>query len=383
MNDWRVPGFTSTGSKRPEALFGTPARMARASGCRVWDEDGREYVDYVMALGAVALGYGHPEVNRAAEAAIAAGVVGPLPPVAEEELAEALGEQIPWLEQVRFLKTGAEAVAAAVRLARVATGRDEVLGCGYHGWLDWCQGATEGVPAAVRGLFAELPFNDVAGSREMIRARGPRLAAVVVEPVIVSEPTREWLQLLRAETERAGAILIFDEIKTAFRLAIGGAVARYDLKPGPDLVVLGKALANGFPLAAVGGRADLMAGASRTWISSTLATEAVALAAARATLAVFARDNVCDHLHRVGTRLLHGLHEVQRAHSSVVAGVAGIAEMCFLHYATEDLSRAAAQRAAQRGLLFKRTAYNFVSLAHDEGTVDRTLDMLHASLREI
>ncbi|PYO87394.1 MAG: aspartate aminotransferase family protein [Gemmatimonadetes bacterium] len=383
MNDWRVPGFTSTGSKRPEALFGTPARMARASGCRVWDEDGREYVDYVMALGAVALGYGHPEVNRAAEAAIAAGVVGPLPPVAEEELAEALGEQIPWLEQVRFLKTGAEAVAAAVRLARVATGRDEVLGCGYHGWLDWCQGVTEGVPAAVRGLFGELPFNDVAGSREMIRARAPRLAAVVVEPVIVSEPSREWLQLLRAETERAGAILIFDEIKTAFRLAIGGAVARYDLKPAPDLVVLGKGLANGFPLAVVGGRADLMAGASRTWISSTLATEAVALAAARATLTVFARDGVCDHLHRVGTRLLHGLHEVQRSHASVVTGVAGIAEMCFLHFATEELSRAAAQRAAQHGVLFKRTAYNFVSLAHDEGTVDRTLDMLHESLRGI
>src|SRR5207245_2388912 len=204
--------------------------------------------------------------------------------VTKEELGEALGAQIPWLEQVRFLKTGAEAVAAAVRLARVATGRDEVLGCGYHGWLDWCQGATEGVPAAVRGLFGELPFNDVAGSREMIRARAPRLAAVVVEPVIVSEPTREWLQLLRAETERAGAILIFDEIKTAFRLAIGGAVARYDLKPAPDLVVLGKALANGFPLAVVGGRAGLMGGASRTWISSTLATAAVALAAARATV---------------------------------------------------------------------------------------------------
>ena len=126
-----------------------------------------------------------------------------------------------------------------------------------------------------------------------------------------------------------------------------------------------------------------MAGASRTWISSTLATEAVALAAARATLTVFARDGVCDHLHRVGTRLLHGLHEVQRSHASVVTAVAGIAEMCFLHYATEELSRAAAQRAAQRGLLFKRTAYNFVSLAHDEGTVDRTLDMLHESLRGI
>ncbi len=386
MNDWRVPGFTSTGSKRPDALFGTggggPTRMTRASGCRVWDEGGREYVDFVMALGAVALGYGHPDVNRAATAAIAAGVVGPLPPVAEEELAEALGEKIPWLERVRFLKTGAEAVAAAVRLARVATGRDEVLGCGYHGWLDWCQGATDGVPAAVRNLFAELAFNDVAAGREMIRARGPRLAAVVVEPVIVSEPTREWLQMLRVETERAGAILIFDEIKTAFRLAIGGAVARYGVNPGPDLVVLGKALANGFPLAAVGGRADLMAAASRTWISSTLATEGVALAAARATLEVFERDDVCDHLHRIGTRLLHGLHEVQRAHASVVTGVAGIAEMCFLHYATDDLSRAVALQAAHRGLLFKRTAYNFVSLAHDEGTVDRALEALDAVLRE-
>src|SRR5947199_127401 len=106
-------------------------------------------------------------------------------------------------------------------------------------------------------------------------------------------------------------------------------------------------------------------------------------AAARATLAVYTRDNVCDHLHRIGTRLLHGLHEVQRAHSGLVSGVAGIAEMCFLHYATEALSRAAAQRAAQRGLLFKRTAYNFVPLAHDEGTVDRTLEMLHESLRGI
>lgn len=386
MNDWRVPGFTSTGSKRPDALFGTgggPTRMTRAAGCRVWDDNGREYVDFVMALGAVALGYGHTDVNRAATAAIAAGVVGPLPPVAEEELAEALGAQIPWLERVRFLKTGAEAVAAAVRLARVATGRDEVLGCGYHGWLDWCQGAAEGVPAAVRNLFAELPFNDVAAGREMIRARAPRLAAVVVEPVIVSEPAREWLQMLRVETERAGAILIFDEIKTAFRLAIGGAVARYDLKPAPDLVVLGKALANGFPLAVLGGRADLMNAANRTWISSTLATEGVALAAARATLEVFARDDVCGHLHRIGTRLLHGLHDVQRAHPGLVTGVAGIAEMCFLHYATEDLARAVALQAAHRGILFKRTAYNFVCLAHDEGTVDRALAMLHETLRAI
>ena len=383
MSDWRVPGFTSTGSKRPEALFGSPARMTRASGCRVWDDADLEYVDYVMGLGAVALGYGHPAVNRAAEDAIAAGVVGPLPPVAEEELAEALAQRIPWLERVRFLKTGAEAVAAAVRLARVATGRDEVLGCGYHGWLDWCQGATEGVPAAVRGMFAELPFNDVDAGRDLIRARGSRLAAVVIEPVIVREPAREWLQMLRAETERAGAVLIFDEIKTAFRLAIGGAVERYGVSPAPDLVVIGKALANGFPLAAIGGRADLMAGTSRTWISSTLATEGVALAAARATLEVFEREDVCGHLHRVGTQLLHGLHDLQRKHAGTISEVAGIAEMCFLHYATEEKAHAVALGAAKQGVLFKRTAYNFVSLAHDEAVVAQTLEILDAVLREV
>jgi glutamate-1-semialdehyde 2,1-aminomutase len=385
VSDWRVPGFTSTGSKRPEALFGpdpgpeAPARLVRSAGCRVWDAEGREYVDYVMALGAVALGYGHPAVNAAAERAIAEGVVGPLPPVIEEELAEALSARIPWLERVRFLKTGAEAVAAAVRLARVATGREHVLGCGYHGWLDWCQGGVEGIPAGVKSLFAELPFNDVAAAREAIRDRGRQLAAVVVEPVVVEEPSREWLDTLRAETQRVGAVLVFDEIKTAFRLAIGGAGERYGVRP--DLVVLGKALANGFPLAAVGGRADLMAGATRTWISSTLATEGVALAAARATLEVFEREQVCEHLHRVGTRLLHGLHRLQRKHPDAVTGVAGVAEMCFLHYATEDISRAVALGCARRGLLFKRTAYNFVSTAHDDDTIDRTLDTLDEVLR--
>src|SRR2546428_4603739 len=136
-----------------------------------------------MALGAVVLGYGHPAVNRAAEQAIAAGVVGPLPPPLEEELAEALCRHIPWIEAVRFLKTGAEAVAAAVRLARVATGRDLALGCGYHGWLDWCQGGgIEGVPAATRALYAELPVNDAQRTRQQIREARDRLPGVGIEP---------------------------------------------------------------------------------------------------------------------------------------------------------------------------------------------------------
>ena len=186
---------------------------------------------------------------------------------------------------VRFLKTGAEAMGAAVRLARVATGRDEVLGCGYHGWLDWCQKAeAAGVPSATRALYGEIPFNDPTRARELIRAAGDRLAAVVFEPVILREPEREWLGVLREETRRAGALLIVDEIKTVCRLAVGGATERYGLDP--DLIVMAKAIANGFPLAAVGGSAETMAGVERTWISSTLATEWVALAASLATLRV-------------------------------------------------------------------------------------------------
>src|SRR5262249_27935042 len=163
--------------------------------------------------------------------------------------------------------------------------------CGYHGWLDWCQGgATAGIPAATRGLYAELPFNDVARARAAIREAGDALAVVVIEPLVVEEPTGEWLRTTPAGTPRVGG-------GAAFRRAIGGAAERYGVRP--DLVVLGKALANGFPLAAVGGRADLMAAATRTWISSTLATEAVALAAARATLDVMKGERVCDHLHQV------------------------------------------------------------------------------------
>jgi glutamate-1-semialdehyde aminotransferase len=230
------------------------------------------------------------------------------------------------------------------------------------------------VPAAVRALYARLPFNDPARARDAIRERGDRLAAVVIEPVIAAAPSREWLEVLRAETERVGAVLVFDEIKTAFRLATGGAAERYGVRP--DLAVLGKALANGLPLAVVGGRRDVMRGVARTWISSTLATESVALAAARATLEVFEREPVCEHLQRVGARLLAGLERLQTTHGGVVAGVGGVAEMCFFTYASERLSGAVAAGCARRGLLFKRTPYNFVSLAHDEPTVDRTLDVL-------
>lgn len=382
-----VAGFTSTGSKRPQALFGAdepdlPSRMVRSSGYRVWDERGREYVDYLSGLGSVALGYGHPAVTEAAVRAVQDGVVGPLAPVLEEELASELARLIRPMRQVRFLKTGAEAMGAAVRLARVATGRDRILGCGYHGWLDWCQRSdSSGIPSGTRALYGEIPFNDAERARELIRAAGDGLAAVVFEPVILREPDHEWLGVLREETRRAGALLVVDEIKTACRIAVGGATERYGLDP--DLVVVAKAIANGFPLAAVGGREEVMAGAGRTWISSTLATEWVALAASLATLRVVVSEKVPAHLARVGGRLHQGLGRLAAGHDRVAAGVRGVAEMCFLELRDEGLSQRLARSAARRGLLFKRHAYNFVSLAHDDATVDRSLGILDEVLSEL
>jgi glutamate-1-semialdehyde 2,1-aminomutase len=306
--------------------------------------------------------------------------VGPLSPVVEEELAAIICDLIPWVERLRFLKTGAEAMAAAVRLARVHTGRDGILGCGYHGWLDWCQGAA-GVPSSTRALFAELPFNDPERAREVIRADADDLAAVVIEPVVVAEPSAEWLSVLREETSRAGALLIVDEIKTACRLAVGGACERYGIRP--DLVVMGKAIANGFPLAVVGGRTAVMAGVSRTWISSTLATEFVSLAAAKATLEAMVSARVPAHLQRVGSRLLAGLGALVEAHGDILTGVGGIAQMCFLQYADDAVSHSVTAACAQHGLLFKRSAYNFVSLAHTEALIDQSLQALGEALSTV
>jgi glutamate-1-semialdehyde 2,1-aminomutase len=383
----RIPGFTSTGSKRPDALYGAgaprgmPVKLARASGAYVWDAEGRRYLDFIMGLGAVALGYGRPEVADAAKAAIDAGVVGALAPEAEELLAEELADAIPMLERCRFLKTGAEAGAAAVRLARAVTGRDLVLRCGYHGWLDWAQApGSPGVPAAVSALAEEFPFNEADAGRALIRSRGDRLAAVVVEPVIEAAPDLEWLTMLREETRRVGAVLVFDEIKTAFRIALGGAAERYGVVP--DLMVLGKAIANGFPLAVVGGDRAIMERARKVWISSTLATEMVALSAARATVGVMLRESVPVHLDRMGRLWWQGLSLLAARYPRLIGGVGGIPQMCFLRFPVEGSGVEVVRAAARRGLLFKRSAYNFVSLAHTPEMIEQALGVLDDACHE-
>lgn len=372
-----IPGFSSTGSKRPEALFGglpgVPLRMTRSLGCRMWDLGGREYLDTIMALGAVALGYAHPSVVRAAEAAVRDGAVGSLAPVEEEKLAERLAAVLPGAEASRFLKTGAEAVAAAVRIARVHTGRDHVLLCGYHGWHDWCQ-AGEGVPRVLHELRREIPFNDTVALDRAVR-ESPPLAAIVVEPVVDAAPDLKWLEALKRAAQGAGAVLVFDAIKTAFRMKPFGVT--------PDLVVTGKALGNGFPIAAVSGPMALMKAASRTWISSTLATEFVSLRAALAVLDVFEKEKAREKIAAAGARFHAGLVRLAAAHPRLVSAVRGVPEMCYFAFADDAASAAVAARAAHHGLLFKRSAYNFVSLAHEDRDIDTALERLAHALDDV
>jgi glutamate-1-semialdehyde 2,1-aminomutase len=347
--------------------------MVSARGARVRFADGSERLDWTMALGAVGLGYAHPHVVEAVSRAVRDGSVGPLPPTLEVRVAERLAAAYPAAEQVRFLKTGAEGVAAAVRLARVATGREHVVHCGYHGWLDGPTSGT-GVPGAVAALWHPAPFDDPHALVDLVRRLRP--AALVLEPVVERAPSLDWLRAARAVTDEAGTVLVFDEVKTAFRLALGGAAEYWNVHP--DLAVLGKALANGFPLAAVVGRADLMARVRETWISSTLAAESAALAAADAVLDVWAREDVAGHLERIGRGALEGLGAARLPGVEVV----GEPVMWFLRFDDAEVERAVLARCRAAGVLLKRGAYNFPSLAHTEADVALTVGVVRAALEE-
>ena len=373
--DWRdraaavLPTGASTGSKRPSALYGSddaagPTHYMRAIGCRVIDAHGNEYLDCTMALGAVALGYAEPNVTRAAVDAIAGGNVSALSSVHEVDIAERLCGVIPCADRVQFLKTGAEAMAAAVRLARTYTARDLVVGCGYFGWLDWSTDDAAGVPEGTRKDFRRIPFDDVAALEAAVAAAGNQLAAIVIEPVIERLPSAAWINRARELATSSGAVLVFDEIKTGFRLKTGGYQAFADVVP--DLAAFGKAMANGFPLAAVVGDRDIMDAARKTWISSTLASEASALAAAGAVLSWHDQFDVCASLWTIGADMKHAVTAAIEASEVQGISVDGLDPMWILRFDRPEREQRFLELAAAHGVLFKRGAYNFAALAHDD-----------------
>lgn len=364
-----LPTGASTGSKRIEALYGAadasgPTHFAQAVGCRVTDVDGNEYLDCTMGLGSVALGYAEPNVIRAVVDAIAAGSVSALSSYREVDVAERLCGVIPCADRVQFLKTGAEAMAAAVRLARTYTARDLVIGCGYFGWLDWCADEALGVPEGTRDTFRRVPFDDISVLEQAVTDVGSQLAAIVIEPVVERLPSTDWIKRARELATASGAVLVFDEIKTGFRLRTGGYQAYAEVVP--DLAAFGKAMANGFPLAAVVGDRDVMDAARKTWISSTLASEASALAAAQAVLSWHDQVDVCESLWTIGADMRRAVSAAIEASGVQGITVDGIDPMWMLRFDRPERERRFLQHAAANGVLFKRGAYNFSALAHDE-----------------
>lgn len=381
-----IPGGSSTGSKRPEALYGEapdgrPTHFIRASGCTLTTVGGRQLIDCTMALGAVALGYAEGSVAHAVAEAAAAGHVAGLADVREVEVAERLTNVIPCAEQVRFLKSGAEAVSAAVRVARTYTGRAKVVGSGYFGWHDWASRA-EGVPSGANTDFAALPFDDVEALERAVDAAGSQLAAIVLEPVVERLPDEAWIRRARELCDSTGAVLIFDEMKTGFRLRVGG----YQEFSGitPDLAAFGKAMTNGFPLAALVGKADLMAAASRTWISSTLAGEGTSLAAAGAVLDWHERAEICEALWSTGAEMRMGVEAAIAASGVSGVTVAGIDPMWLVRFDRPERESRFITLALEEGVLFKRGAYNFACIAHDAraiAAVERAASTAFVELR--
>lgn len=391
--DWRaraaqvLPTGASTGSKRAAALYGSddavgPTHFSGAVGCRVFDVDGNEYIDCTMALGSVALGYAEPEVTKAVIEAASSGNVSALSDHREIELAERLCTIIPCAEMVQFLKTGAEATSAAIRLARTYTARDVVIGCGYFGWHDWSASSTTGgIPARTRELFITVPFDDVSALEKAVLDAGKALAAIIIEPVIEKMPSAAWVARARELADASGAVLIFDEVKTGFRLRTGG----YQELSGitPDLATFGKAMANGYPLSAVVGKHAFMEAARKTWISSTLASEATALAAAGAVLDWHEKADICDSLASIGLDIRAAMTSVIDASGVTGVTVDGIDHMWLFRFDSAERETRFLELAAGQGLLFKRGAYNFPAIAHTDEIIQRIEAAANAAFIEL
>lgn len=374
----RIPWATQTNAKRLRPEWdGMPAFIRKARGCRMWDVDGREFIDYRCALGPIILGYAHPAVDAAVRAQLGNGVLFSMASPLELEAAEAIIENTPWLEQLHFMKTGGDACSACLRLARAFTGRSHFLTCGYHGYHDWFTTSWPhaGIPMVLRDYVHEIAYNDIDAAEAVFNAYGPQLAAAIVEPYDWGPaPGPAFLQYLRRRCDETGALLIFDEVLTGFRLARGGAQEYFGVTP--DLAAFAKALANGYPLSAFAGKRRYMQQLDKTVITTTYAGETLSLAACIATMAVLRDEPVHEHIFRIGTLLRQGLDTILQE-TGIPARTAGLPPALVLLFETESNE---AGRDLQNRLFSSLFAHGifandrwFISYAHQESDIEQTL----------
>lgn len=289
----------------------SPLFIKRGQGCQVWDVDDNQYTDFVSGLLSVSLGYCDPDIDAAVIEQIKSGVTFSLPHQLETEVAEKLVELVPCAEMVRFGKNGSDATSAAVRLARAFTEREHIAVCGYHGWQDWYIGSTTrdlGVPETTKALTHTFQYNDIKSLEKLFNEFPEKIAAIIMEPMNTTYPSPGFLTQVKALCHQHGALFILDETITGFRYSLGGAQQLFDVTP--DLATFGKGMANGYPLSAIVGRRDIMMLMEDIFFSGTFAGETLSLAATKATLSKIQNNDVLNHIHAIGTRLLTGLNDL-------------------------------------------------------------------------
>ena len=412
-----IPGGVDSPVRAFRGVGGTPVFIERAQGAYMVDAAGRRYVDYVGSWGPMIVGHAHPEVVGAVQQAAARGLSFGAPTALETQLARRVCQLMPSIEKVRFVNSGTEATMSAIRLARGATGRDKIVkfeGC-YHGHADSLlvkagSGAltlgvptSPGVPAALAAQTLTLRYNDLSTVREAFTQWGPEIAAVIVEPVAGNmncvPPADGFLAGLRALCDAHGSVLIFDEVMTGFRVALGGAQARYGVRP--DLTTLGKVIGGGMPVGAFGGRADLMnrlAPDGPVYQAGTLSGNPLAMTAGLATLNILGQPGFFERLENMTQRLADGLAERAAAHGIALTthAVGGMFGLFFTGQADvryfEDVMACDVARFKRffhgmlgRGVYLAPSAFEagFVSAMHGEGELAATLLAADETFREL
>lgn len=286
----------------------SPYFIKRGKGSRVWDVDGNEYIDFVNALAAITLGYNDPDVTNAVKAQLEEGTIFSLPHELEIKVAEKIVEMVPCAEMARFGKNGSDVTSGAIRLARAYTKRDHVAVCGYHGWQDWYIGSTSrnlGVPQSTIDLTHTFIYNDIDSLHNIFKNFSGQVAAVIMEPMNSTEPKKGFLEEIRDLTHKNKAVFIFDETITGFRFSKGGAQEYFGVIP--DLATFGKGLANGYPLSALAGKAEIMRLMEEIFFSFTFGGETLSLAAALAATTKLQKKPVIETLWSQGRKVVEGV----------------------------------------------------------------------------
>lgn len=395
----RIPGMTQLLSKRPD-LFSRgvwPGYYSKAKGCEVWDLDGNRYLDMsISGIGANVLGYADDDVDDAVVRALRNGVSSSLNCPEEVELAELLCQLHPWAAMARFARTGGEAMAMAVRIARTKTGRDTVAFCGYHGWHDWYLAANigtenalgehllpglnpNGVPKGLSGTALPFRYNRLDELKRIVETQGKDLAAIVMEPIRSAQPEPGFLSNVRQLADDCGAVLIVDEISAGLRLCSGGAHLTLGLDP--DMAVFSKALGNGYAIAAILGKEDVLKVVQDTFISSTNWTERIGPVAALATLRKHERLDVGTHLVRQGLAVQAGWAAAAALHGipCSVSGIPPLSHFSFQGDAGQVLKALFVQHMLDQGYLASTLFYPM--LAHTDEHVVGYLQAVGESFR--